>query len=494
MFNYSPTPGVLHGLAKGRLADRLQRSIRLWLLLHQFYGHPDWARRLPQPFRYADVRDRLFATTHGRSDTDSITTLSAACDSTCRCQQSLQILLEQSPLPYSVSQWQQTTSDLTDLSGEQLTKLLQQYPFATVHRSIRADLTYLADLGWLKKEKQGYFYTIEPQHWPEIVEHPLLSADDSSNNALGNALGNLSNAQAWEVLRALESISFVQPDLDIIIQSIWETLTAPLSAQSSRNPQEPERRIFIHLDYILSDTVQEHVDTLQEQIEQLWRDGNSGVIRFHYSYKSISKKNRPIPITVYPVCLHYARRAKYLSAYGIDPLGVFGWHNYRLDRITSPKLTLLDWNHRQVPKLLKRLHSSNTLPNSQVVSTALEAAWGFNFYLPRKLLIMRFPPAFAERYVHQTDRHPTFEPIAYKALPALVKKEIKGSSAQSNVLETLKHKDPKDQYYRAWIRLGDINIVMRLRDWRPNGEVIAPVVLREQMRQESQAELLNYKL
>ena len=33
---------------------------------------------------------------------------------------------------------------------------------------------------------------------------------------------------------------------------------------------------------------------------------------------------------------------------------------------------------------------------------------------------------------------------------------------------------------------------MRLRDWRPNGEVIAPVALREQMRLEAQAELAYY--
>ena len=466
------------------------RVVRLWALLHLLYGEDSQSRPLPLPFRYADVRDRLFAATHGRSDTDTTAALCADCDFTCRCQQTLQTLLEQSLLPYSILQWQQATAELTDFSFEQLVDFLQQYPFATVHRSIRADLAYLAELGWLKKEKQGYFYPVASQDRPKILEPLATSADYASNNALRN----LSTAQCWEVLRSLESISFVQPNLEIIIQSLWKNLTVPLTIQSSRKTQEPERRIFIHLDYILSNTMQEHVDTLQEQIEQLWRDSNSGVIRFNYSYKSTSKKGRSISITVFPVCLHYARRAKYLSAYGTDPVGVFGWHNYRLDRITSPKLTLLDWNHRQVPKLLKNLYSSNALPTSETVSTALEDAWGFNFYLPRKLLIMRFPPAFAERYVHQTDRHPTFEPIAYPKIPSLIKKEVKDSSAQSKVLEILKQKDPKDQYYRAWIRLGDINIVMRLRDWRPNGEVIAPIALREQMRQESLSELLNYRL
>ena len=155
-------------------------------------------------------------------------------------------------------------------------------------------LPRLAELGWLKKEKQGYFHTVAPQHWPEILEQPVTSTDSLANRAFGN----LSVSQCWEVVRSLESISFVQPDLEVIIQTLWEQL-----ATTKRTSSEPERRIFIHLDYILSETLQEHVDTLQEQIEKLWRDGDGGVISFNYSYRSASKKDKPIPITVYPCML-----------------------------------------------------------------------------------------------------------------------------------------------------------------------------------------------
>jgi CRISPR-associated protein (TIGR03985 family) len=34
---------------------------------------------------------------------------------------------------------------------------------------------------------------------------------------------------------------------------------------------------------------------------------------------------------------------------------------------------------------------------------------------------------------------------------------------------------------------------MRLRDWRPNGEVIAPIGIRNQMRQEAEQELYHYR-
>ncbi|MEB3150472.1 MAG: hypothetical protein VKL60_15855 [Sphaerospermopsis sp.] len=33
---------------------------------------------------------------------------------------------------------------------------------------------------------------------------------------------------------------------------------------------------------------------------------------------------------------------------------------------------------------------------------------------------------------------------------------------------------------------------MRLRDWRPNGEVIAPLSIRQRLKEEASKELANY--
>ena len=288
-------------------------------------------------------------------------------------------------------------------------------------------------------------------------------------------------------MRSLESIAFVKPNLEVIIQSLWEQIASHTSKSAPTEIQAPAQRIFIHLDYILSEKMQDRVDTLQEQIEQLWKDGG-GIVQFEYERKS----GKRILVTVYPVCLHYARRAKYLSAYGQDPAGHFGWHNYRLDRIVSSRLTLMNWQHPQVPPKLKEMYKAGTLPTPETVSEALAQAWGFNFYLPRKLLIMRFPSSFAKRYVQDTERHPTFEPIAYSKLPMLVKQAVEDADEQAAVLKVLAQKNSRDKYYRAWVRLGDINVVMRLRDWRPKGEVIAPVELRRLMHEEAQQECLHY--
>ena len=470
VFHYLPTPELLHRLAKGRLADRLLRAVRLWVLLHQLYGPDDWAHQLPQPFRYGDLRDLLFAPTHARSETAKLAELTEHCDCNCCCQRSLTTWLVESNPAFSLAEWQRSIMNLSDLTKDAIETALDACPFATVHRSIRDDLSHLVELGWLALEGKGRFRTLEPHRWPGL-QTPT-------------PLGNLSVAQTWEVLRSLESISFVQPKLHVIVQSLWEQLTSQQPATSA----EPAQRIFIHLDYILSEEMQEQVDTLQEQIEQLWRSGG-GVIRFDY-WRSADEV---VPITVYPVCLHYSRRAKYLSAYGDDPAAVFGWHNYRLDRIASPRLTVFVWGDPQVPEPLRTMRHTGQLPTSEDVSAALEDAWGFNFYLPRQLLIMRFPPKFARWYVDQTERHDTFQAVDYEALPGVIKQVIGDKDEQATVLDILAERNPQDAYYRAWIRLGDINIVMRLRDWRPKGEVIAPLALRRQMQEEADTELRHYK-
>lgn len=472
VFNYLPTPKLLHGLAKGRLTERLQRAVRLWVLLYRLYGPDDWAHQLPQPFRYGDLRSFLFAQTHGRSETAKVAELTQNCDFNCCCQRSMTTWLVDSNPAFSLVDWQRSITSLSDLTNDAIETALESCPFATVHRSIRDDLSHLVELGWLTGEGKGRFCTVEPHGWPLAGQPPL-------------PLGNLSVAQTWEVLRSLESISFVQPNLNVIVQSLWEQLTSQQPVAAT----EPDRRIFIHLDYILSEEMQEQVDTLQEQIEQLWRSG-SGVIRFDYGYGA----DTVVPITAYPVCLHYSRRAKYLSAYGDDPAGIFGWHNYRLDRIRSPRLKVFAWGAPQVPEPLRQLRRTGQLPTAEDVSAALEDAWGFNFYLSRRLLIMRFPLEFARRYVDQTERHCTFQPIDYEALPLLLNQETEDVDARARLLDILAHCNPQDAYYRSWVRLGDINIVMRLRDWRPMGEVIAPLELRQRMQEEAEAELRHYRL
>ncbi len=482
-FIYPPSPQILQWLASGQLANRLQRSVRLWVLLTQLYGtESHWAHSLPKTFKYANLRDRLFSSSHPKSDRFNADQITTACpDITCICHRSLNELVFTPDTHQSAPEWQQEVIHLTGLSAKELEKQLQQsHPFATVHRSVREDLKQLCQTGWLASAGTGKYQcrSIPKLPTPPVSNRPTLT------------FAHLSESQTWELLRVLESVSFVQPNLEVVVRSLWEQVT-DISPTSPKLGTEPQKRIFLHLDYILSPEKQESVDTYQEQLESLWHRHEGGIVQFKYW---MAAEERKVQLTLYPVCLHYVRRAKYMSAYGIDPKGEFGWHNYRLDRIASKRLTILAWGDPSVPKPLKELWHTGQLPTSEDVESQLEEAWGFDFYLPRELLILRFPPAFARWYVDNTERHPTFEPIAYKQLRSLIAKEVSDSQERQQLLEIVKKCSPEDAYYRAWIRTGDINVIMRLRDWRPNGEVIAPLSIRERLKLEATQELANYEV
>lgn len=482
-FFYPPSPSILHWLSAGQLANRLQRALRLWVLLHKLYGvQLNWSLSLPQSFSYPDVRDRLFVDSHGRSDALSAQDLTASCaDSTCICHKPLQAwLLEASP-HIAVSEWLTDVAQLTGLPPAELDHHLHQCPFATVHRSLRDDLKQLSQQGWLASLPQGRYRCVSLHQLPPP---PSPASSLTVHSAL---FATLSATQTWELLRVLETLSFVQPNLQLVVQALWEQLTA---LDTHRWREEPSQRIFIHLDYILSEAMQEKVDDFQEQIEQLWGTPDGGIMQFK---TWLAREERQVQVTVYPVCLHYARRAKYLSAYGLDPEGNMAWHNYRLDRIASKKLKVLVWGDPGVPKALKDLRHAGELPSPEAVKAKLDEAWGFNFYLPRQLLLLRFPAKFARWYVDNTVRHPTFRLIAYSRLPDLISQEITDPLEQQETLKLIDRRSAHDAYYAVWIRTGDINVMMRLRDWRPNGEVIAPLALRQHIAEEAHQELANYR-
>ncbi len=480
-FIYPPSPSILHWLSAGQLATRIQRTLRLWVLLDRLYGtQPNWSLSLPQPFNYPDLRDRLFAPSHGYSDSLSAQALTTHCsDSTCVCHKTLKGWLGDANPHLPDAEWMTEMGNLTGLPPTELEHHLHQCPFATVHRSLRDDLKRLSQQGWLESLHQGRYRCLSTDHLPAPPASCLMAPT--------SLFPSLGSAQAWEVLRVLEAVSFVQPNLQLVVQSLWEQLTA---TNFHRLQAEPRQRIFIHLDYILSEETQERVDDLQEQIEHLWRTPDGGVIQFK---TWLARAERQVQVTVYPVCLHYARRAKYLSAYGLDPEGKIAWHNYRLDRITSKRLKVLPWGDPAVPKPLKNLRHRGELPSPEFVKSELNVAWGFNFYLPRHLLILRFPVKFARWYVDNTIRHPTFRAIAYTQLPDLIRQEMADPNEQQALLNLIASRPSTDAYYIAWIRAGDINVIMRLRDWRPNGEVIAPLSLRQSITEEVEQELANYR-
>jgi CRISPR-associated protein (TIGR03985 family) len=473
------TPEILQWLAVGQLASRLQRSLRLWVLINKLYSrHTNWANKLPTPFTYSQLRDCLFAYRHPKSDRLNAQDITAqCCDRNCICHQTFSEIVFEQNFHLSIEKWQQSMLQLTGMTEEELQKELQQCPFATVHRSLRDDLKQLVRLGWLQTETQKY----RPVLIQDLPTPPTQTTTELS-------LFSLDLAQTWELLQILESISFVQPNLSLIIGKLWEQI-ANSSASRGLYAKDPHQRIFLHIDYILSQQMQDRVDNYQEQLEQLWRKPPDSVVQFEYWIAATESK---VKVTVYPVCLHYRRRAKYLSAFGTDPNGNIAWHNYRLDRIACDRLQVLTWDNPLIPKTLKQMWQTGNLPIPSDVDAELKAAWGFNFYLKKELLILRFPTDFAKWYVENTTRHPTFCTVSYDQLPKLIAQNISNEQERQQLLEIIGQSSKDDAYYKAWIRDGDINVLMRLREWRPKGEVIAPLSIRQQIIAEVAQELANY--
>ena len=396
---------------------------------------------------------------------------------------------------------------LTGFDQQQCETELSQLPFATVHRSLRGDLEKLAQLGWLKALPRGEFQILSVDLLPQLPSDIYLgSINERSPSQLKMANSwlsqNLSRQQALDLLVALDTLSMVQPNLELLLDSLSELLIAEQDSDRLLSKHQNLPHTFVNLDYILPPEVQDRVDDYHKQLEDLWHTADSGVIQFDYEIVKSDSRINPTDfsrfssqikqITVYPVCIHYLRRAKYLSAYGIDPDGNMTWHNYRLDRITSESLKILAWGDHAIPKYLKQLRNSGKLPTSQAVEIELRKAWGFKFYEEPQLLLIRFSEDFARWYVDNTVRHPTFKSVPYPKITSLLQKTVSSDRERDAILAIVEQRNPSDRYYQAWIRPNDINIIQRLRDWRPNGEVLAPISLRQRMVDEATQELMHY--
>ncbi len=498
IFQSTPSIQQLQWLVQGNLASSMGRAARLWVILGIIYRD----RLLPDLFRYPDLRDRLYSQQHPTSEKLKAESFINGCsDRHCICAKSLNHWL------YPSVELRSQLQALTGFDQQQCENALSQPPFATVHRSLRGDLEKLAQLGWLRALPRGEFQILPvdllPQLPPDIYLGFNQERSPSSSPIVTSWLNqNLSRQQCLDLLVALDTLSMVQPNLELLLDSLSELLMTEQDSDCLLSKHEKLPHTFVNLDYILPPEVQDRVDDYHKQLEDLWHTADSGVIQFDYEVikqdfvlkpTKFSKFSSQVKqITVYPVCIHYFRRAKYLSAYGIDPDSNMTWHNYRLDRIASKSLKILAWGDRAVPKYLKQLRNSGNLPTSQEVDIELRKAWGFKFYEEPQLLLIRFSEDFAQWYVDNTVRHPTFKAIPYSKIASLLQKTVSNDHEQNAILTILEQRDPRDRYYQALIRPNDINIIQRLRDWRPNGEVLAPISLRQRMVDEATQELMHY--
>ena len=252
---------------------------------------------------------------------------------------------------------------------------------------------------------------------------------------------------------------------------------------------EGEQRLFIHTEYIVNQELQDRADDWANDLKEIWSE--TPIPPIVIEYDSASSRTTAEYI-VYPVCLYYHQRAFYLCAYGQRPnySSKFGWYNYRLERIID--LYSSSWDDSEITKELKTAtHDRDKVkPEYQPehIQLELDSAYGFDFYHDRATMLLRFNADFYDRYIQNTDRHPTFKRVDIEAAKSFIDRQLKTdtnlTTAQKQQLTTILERNTEDAFYLLDYRVGDNNVIMRLRTWCPNVEVIYPWSLRQRMRED----------
>jgi CRISPR-associated protein (TIGR03985 family) len=441
-----PQVELLQWLARGSLKQNLLRAIRLWVWLRSLYGESQHRLLLDEPFTYAQWRDAFFNSTHPK--TDAIPPMHGK---NCPCAKTTSEWLFTST-GLAPSDWKRSLVTHTGIDTSLLEQLLQQRLFGVTRRSLQADLEILAELGWLVYKNQKYHRV------GELPSRPRNTIDESTPTKLSSYELNFLN----------------QEDLAQI-------------AQNHSQKINDVQRFFLKLDYVIPRATLDLVDDWQYELRHLWTQTPVPPIKLTYNSARVGKT---VNCTVYPVCIYYVQRAVYLCAYGESPNRETDWYNFRLDRIN--KMIPLDWTSPAIGKRLRQCYQKASLPTPDYIALEMSKAWGFDFYLPARLMLLRFEREYHDRYIQNTFRHETFISISYQQAQRLISRAEIPLEQQQRLLEVLANRSSKDAYYRVFYRHRDNNVMMRLRAWRPKCEVILPWDLRQSIAADVAAEFQLY--
>jgi len=456
-----PTVPLLQWLARGSLKQNLLQAVRLWVWLRLLYGSDDDRQPLPNPFTYPQWRDRFFSTTHPTTDHKP-----TPHDPNCPCAKTTAAWLFHPDLAITAAQWQTYQPQAADSIAQFRQALIDhdQLPpdfnqqlntrlFGVTRRTLASDLRRLADIHWLTPTGSGYSPVTT---WPN---YPCQAAPTP-----------------WATNQEVSALT--QPDL----AAIAENLSSELGGH---------RRFFVHVDYVVAKQNLDQVDDWQALLAGLWQQQPIPPITLHYQGAGATS---PAPITFYPVCIYYYRRGPYLCGYGQvpgQPPNTVGWRNYRLDRIHA--ITPQPWDSPTIPPPLHQQYQAHTLPTPDAIAAAMEDAWGFDYYQPSQLLLLRFDPDWNRRYIRDTLRHSTFRAVPYDQVGPLIRQQV-SEPTQTKLLALWRERSPHDAYYQAQFRQNDPNVRQRLRAWRPHVEILLPWDLRQQTIQDISQEMTLYDL
>lgn len=387
-FKTQPTVEFLQILARGNLKQNRWKAVRLWVILRSIYGQPTdpVLLQLPQKFNYETWRNSFFIDAEKNHQRDKHPKIH---DSKCPCGKSLtQWLFEkESDLTVDPDEWKEDFLQLYPLNETELQQILESekinpgrpqekhtktqpnntiksHLFAVTGRTLQNDFNTLTELGYLT-EHNKFYHKVE--NLPEF---------------------NTVQTQVETQYITKENLTEI--------------------ASNYLQPIEGVQRFFLDIEYVISNDKSDQVGDLQEQLKEIWSNNPVQPILIEYDSASFGIEGKRI---TYPVCIYYFQRASYLCAWGQTPKkkSELGWYNYRLDRINS--LEELSWDNSSIPQELQSKSEQNQLPQPDEIKEAMSEAWGFDFYRPQDLMLIRFEKDFHDNYIEKTYRHDTFHQI-----------------------------------------------------------------------------------
>ncbi len=481
-FDQPPTPQQLTPLARNSLRQDLPHAVRLWVILASLYGDVGELRGpFADRFTYTEWRDAFFTQTQRQTDDAAIyhqrDTIPPLHDPHCRCAKTLADWLFETLLGDRAT-WGHDFRQLYPMSAQDLDQLLQtgrvhepdakldrksagrqSLPagrlFAVTGRQLQNDFAELVERGWLTQGSHKLqFCKVEQFPTQTLAIGAVASLD------WREAIGNVIETDAVD---------------------LFEHLGQPIRGI---------QRLFLDIEYIVPGRLSAQVGTWQHQLKALWQQEIVPPIQLQY--RSARLFGDIQNYVVYPVCVRYFQRAPYLFAYGHNPKSPDqpNWYDFRLDRIES--LQPLTWPDPRVSQALRDRCLTQPPPTPEDVRHCLTTAWGFDIYSDSATLLLRFNQYFHAHYVANTERATLLTAISPKAARHMVQAAPLTGAQQQVLLKTITQK-PKDIYCRVQYRTDDNNVVMRLRAWGPNVEVILPWQLRLRMTKDLQETWKLYK-
>ncbi|MGK7939085.1 MAG: TIGR03985 family CRISPR-associated protein [Crocosphaera sp.] len=474
-FHYPPTLSILRKLVEpASLIDNLltvSKAIRFYFILKQLYAkNPSFDS---QEFTFNQLRDFIFNGYEEYHDKRDLSPNHIAVN--CLCNQSpSQLLFGQEIDDNEGKKWQHNFLNFyaclkpIQYLEVYLSNLEQEKPFHVTGKKISQDLDELVKRGWLRRVPHSC-----PKIYQKHHQIPLLKEEEQ----LSGPIKSLPISNDYE-----DPYLFVPDDF----ASFTHLFSQPINGV---------QRFYLHADYQTPSFLRSKINKLQKQLKKIW--AMNPVPPLEISYTSASLNNEKKSCLIYPTCLYYYQRWFYLCAFGQTPRNDINWYNYRLDRIEQ--IETLSWDDSRISnEMYHKCYSQSQKEDDDFdplildIQSQLEEAYGLDFYQQSKQMLLRFPPNFHNSYIENTLRHHSFKKVSHQQALNYLKKSASYPN-QPQLIQRIENCQ-QDSFYCLSYRDGDNYVIMRLRAWSPNVEVLLPKDLRQRVAEDLIQSLQYYQL